>query len=275
MTALVERPDLSTRTALSKSALGTFDLCQTKSWLSIHDPKPFVPNEKVTFGSAVDAGVEVILKYARMGQPIDLNAATLAAEFVIERDETPVDITEVQAAFASFITQVLPHFDWEFCGLQSHLTAVLEGLGECDGHPDIILGDNSVWDVKTSGRAKEVPSLELGFYALLVEEVDPTRKVPRVGYMNYIRSKRPFWQVVDTPVTDELRRWAYEKSAAYVRARKADTALNSRTETPMNFSMTGSAKFPSLCADCPWSPAMGGPCLVSLNEPTLEIADVA
>jgi CRISPR/Cas system-associated exonuclease Cas4 (RecB family) len=275
VTALVERPDLSTRTALSKSALSIFDLCQTKSWFSIHDPKPFVPNEKVTFGSAVDAGVEVILKYARMGESVDLDVASLAAEFVIERDDTPVDILDVQTALATFVTTVQPKFDWAMCGLQSHLTATLEGLGECDGHPDIILADNTILDVKTSARFKEVPSLELGFYALLAEEVDPTRKVPKVGYLNYIRAKKPYWQIAEALVTEELRRWAYEKSAAYVRARKADAALNARADTPLNFSMGGSAKFPSLCADCPYAPANGGPCLVSLNEPTLEIADVA
>jgi hypothetical protein len=271
---VVERPDLSTRTALSKSVLTAFDLCNTKVWYGIHDPRPWVANEKMVFGSAVDAGVEVILKYARMGQDIDLDAASLAAEFVIERDDVEVDILDVQAALASFVVQVMPKFDWAMCGLQSHLTATLEGLGECDGHPDIILADNTILDVKCSGRFKEVPSLELGFYALLAEEVSKV-PVPKVGYLNYIRSKKPYWQIAECPVTDELRRWAYEKSAAYVRARNADTALNSRTETPMNFSMTGSAKFPSLCADCPWSPAMGGPCLVSLNEPQVEILDVA
>lgn len=275
MTALVERPDLSTRTALSKSVLTTFDLCQTKAFYQIHDPKPFVPNEKVTFGSAVDAGVEVILKYARSDQLPELKNATAAAEFIIERDETGVDILDVQFALATFCTSVLPKFDWAMCGLQVHLTATLEGLGECDGHPDIILADNTILDVKTSARFKEVPSLELGFYALLAEEVDPTRKVPKVGYLNYIRAKKPYWQIAETPVTEELRRWAYEKSAAYVRAKKADVALNARTDAPLNFSMGGSAKFPSLCADCPWSPVMDGPCLVSLNEPTLEIADVA
>lgn len=272
MTVLVERPDLSQRTALSKSALGTFDLCQTKSWLSIHDPKPFVPNEKMTFGSAVDAGVEVILKYARMDQPVDLDAASLAAESIIERDGTPVEILDVQTALAAFVTHVQPKFDWAMCGLQSHLSATLEGLGECDGHPDIILADNSCLDVKTSARSKEVPSLELGFYALLMEEIDPTRKVPKVGYLNYVRAKRPFWEIKEAPVTDELRRWAYEKSAAYVRAKKADAMLNARLDVPLNYTMTGGPRFAGLCSDCPFNPALGGSCLIALRE---EIADVA
>ena len=272
MVALVERPDLSTRPALSKSTLQAFDLCQTKAWLSIHDPKPFVPNEKVVFGSAVDAGVEVILKYARMGQPVDDDVVLNAVTFVIQRDEVEVDVLAVSAACDSFKREVLPKFDWALCGLQSNLTAVLEGLGECNGHPDIILADNSILDVKTSARFKEVPSLELGFYALLAEEVNPAQKVPKVGYLNYIRAKKPYWQIAETPVTDELRRWAYEKSAAYVRAKKADTALNAKTETPGNWSMTGGPRFASLCADCPWNPALGGSCLIALQGEEVNVA---
>lgn len=275
MAAVVERPDLSQRTALSKSALGTFDLCQTKSWYSIHDPKPFVPNEKVSFGSAVDAGVEVILKYARMGETPDLDRASDAAAFIVERDGVGVDIIAVQTALASFVTAVLPEFDWTLCRLQENLHAELEGLGESDGHPDVILNEGTVLDVKTSTRAKEVPSLELGFYVLLSEEVDPTRRVPRIGYLNHIRAKRPFWQVITTPVTDEIRRWAYERAAAYVRARKADTALNAKAQAPNNYSMTGGPRFVGLCSDCEYRPAIGGPCLISLNEPETEILDVA
>jgi len=266
MTALVERPDLSQRTALSKSTLATFDLCQTKSWLSLHDPRPFVPNEKVSFGSAVDAGVEVIVKMLASGQPFQMDRAYAAAAEIVERDQVEVVFDDIEWAIESFTLQVAAKTDWHMAVTQAHLSAVLDGLGECDGHPDIILGDNSVWDVKTSGRAKEVPSLELGFYALLAEEVDPTRKVPRVGYMNFIRSKKPFWQVIETPVTDELRRWAYEKSAAYVRAKKADAALN-RNGTANNYSMTGGPRFGGLCSDCAYNPALGGPCLISLNEP--------
>lgn len=265
MTLLVECPDLSQRTALSKSALRTFDLCQTKSWFSVHDQRPFIPNEKVTFGSAVDAGVEVIVKFLASGQPIQLDRAYAAAAEIIERDQVELVFDQVEWAIEDFGISVAPKVDWHLAVTQAHLSATLDGLGECDGHPDIILGDNSVWDVKTSGRAKEVPSLELGFYALLAEEVDSTRKVPRVGYMNWVRAKRPFWQVVETPVTDELRRWAYEKSAAYVRARKADVALNAKAETPANFSMTGGPSFAGLCRDCPYNPSLGGPCLISLQ----------
>lgn len=264
---IAERPDLSQRTALSKSLLGTFDLCQTKTWLSLHDPRPFVPNEKVTFGSAVDAGVEVMVKFLASDQPIQHGRAYAAAAEIIERDGVELVFSDVQRAIEDFAIHVAPKYDWHLAVTQTHLSATFDGLGECDGHPDIIFGDNAIFDVKTSGRAKEVPSLELGFYALLAEEVDPTRKVPRVGYMNWIRAKRPFWQVIETPVTDELRRWAYEKSAAYIRARKADLALN-RNGTAANYTMTGGPRFAGLCSDCPYNPALGGPCLIALQGET-------
>lgn len=267
---IVERPDLSQRTALSKSVLTQFDLCASKVWYGLHDPRPFVPNEKVTFGSAVDAGVEIIVKLLASDQPVTLDRAFAAAAEIVERDQVELVFSDVEHAIEKF-PDAVQGIDWRLAVTQAHLTATLEELGECDGHPDIILGNNAIFDVKTSGRAKEVPSLELGFYVLLAEEVDPTRKVPSVGYFNWVRSKKPFWQVVETPVTDELRRWAYEKSASYVRAKKADEALN-RNGTARNFSMVGGPSFAGLCRDCPYNPSMGGPCLISLQgeEVTLD-----
>jgi hypothetical protein len=126
------------------------------------------------------------------------------------------------------------------------------------------MGDGSVRDVKTAGRAKDLPSLELGFYVLLMEATGAT--VPTVGYWNWVRLKKPYWQIIETPVTDELRRWAYERSAAYVRAQKADKALNAKATNPGNYSFTGGPRFDGLCSDGPWSPSMGGPCLIVNRE---------
>jgi len=260
---IVVRDDLSQRTALSKSVLTAFELCETKVWNGIHDPRPFVPNEKVTFGSAVDAGVEVIVKSLSSGQPVQLDRAYAAAAFVVERDEVELVFSDVEHALDEFDRDVTPKFDWALAVTQAHLNAEIEGLGESDGHPDIILGDNRVYDVKTSARAKDVPSLELGFYALLVEAAGAP--VPAVGYLNWVRVKRPYWQVAEVPVNDELRRWAYEKAAAYVRARKADALLNANMPTALNFTMAGGPKFDGLCRDCPWNPALGGTCLIALQ----------
>jgi hypothetical protein len=277
MTTVV-REDLSRRTALSKSALQAFDLCATKHWYGIHEPRPFVTNEKVTFGSAVDAAVEVIVKLAASGQPVDLTRALDAAAFVIVRDGVDVDNGQVAVAIETFVSDVLPAHDWSRAVTQASITTVIDGLGESNGHPDLIMGDGSILDVKTSSRSKDVPSVELGFYALLAEA--DGRTVPTVGYLNYVRLKTPYWhgytrnpktgetmgERLVVPVDDELRRWAYENAAAYVRARKADAVLNGKATKAGNYSMTGGPKFDGLCADCPYNPALGGPCAIVRRE---------
>jgi hypothetical protein len=287
-TVTVERPDLSRRTTLNKSALSVFDLCQTKSWYSLHDPRPFVPKEQVTFGSAIDAAVEVVIKYAGSGQEPDLDRATDAAVFIVDRDDrvlaemglppTGVDLLEIQSALVSFVASVLPTRDWSGAITQYRIATVIDGLGESDGHPDIIVGDR-IDDVKatTSKSPKDPKSLELGFYAILREaEGFP---VSRVGYIELRRGRpngalvKPQWLTPSIEVTPEFRRWAYEKAASYVRAKKADAALNAKAETPNNYSFPGGPRFTGLCSDCEYRPSIGGPCLISLNEP--EILDVA
>lgn len=263
MDGLVQRPDLSNRTALSKSALTQFDLCQTKAWFSIHDKRPFVPNEKVTFGSAVDAGVEQIVYDLRAGHPIDESKAFAAAAEVVERDQVELEFSSVESALRKFPAQVAHLYDWTDVALQTHLSAVLEGLGEVDGHPDLIWPDNIVRDVKTGQPKRSAETAELGLYAILVEVVTGKR-VPTVGYIYYDRSLvTPKWGVIDAPFTDAYYRWAYERASAFARAKQADALLNA-TGTPVNYTMTGGPKFDGLCTDCPYSPALGGPCAITL-----------
>jgi hypothetical protein len=270
--ATVIRPDLSQRTALSKSALQTFDLCQSKAWFQIHDPRPFVTNEKVAFGSAVDAGVETILTMVRGGLPIEEARYMAAAEEVIARDDVGVSADEVGAALFAFSGAIVPHVDFSFCRLQAHVNEEIGNLGEVDGHPDIILRDNRVRDVKTAGRAKpNDPPLELGIYALLVE-AETGQPVPDVGYYCWVRTSKPYWQSLDFPVTPEYRRWTTERVAAFVRAKRADELLNRKAEVPQNFSMPGAPAFRTLCDDCPWNPALGGPCRLAYRG---EASDAA
>jgi hypothetical protein len=267
---IVTRPDLSARTALSKSALTGFDLCQTKAWLSIHHPIPFVPNEKVTFGSAVDAAVEQLLVSARAGIPIERDRALAAATEVILRDNVEVSFDEIERAVDRFTTEIVPLFDWGFARLQPSITAQLPDLGETNGHPDIVLRDNRVLDVKTAGKAKDgEPSAELGLYALLVEEETGT-PVPSVGYLTWVRLKKPYWQVTERPVDAEYRRWAYEQAAAFVRAKNADDRWNAGRSEPINVSMNGGPKFRGLCSDCQYNPANGGPCGLAYQAPVDE-----
>lgn len=272
MTATVIRPDLSQRTALSKSAVNQFELCATKAWFEIHHRRPFVPNEKVSFGSAVDAAVEKVIEDIRDGRTIDEARAMTAAIEIIERDEAGVDVDAVESAVTRFVAQAAPAFDFTDVALQVHLNIELDGLGEIDGHPDIILATNAPWDVKTGTAKDTAETPELGLYGLMVEAVTG-HTVPEVGYVYYNRKLvTPKWGIVKAPFTDEYRRWAYERAAAYVRAKKADALLNARTAEPMNFAMTGGPKFDGLCSDCVYNPALGGPCAMTLVR---EVSDVA
>lgn len=264
---LVARPDLSTRTNLSKSVLVEADLCGAKAWFNIHDRRPLIPAENITFGSAVDAGVEVILTSARAGVPIEIERALASAQEVINRDETGVDIDEVERALFAFTTTIVPHVDFAFCRLQDTLREDLPELGEAEGHPDVILADGSIFDVKTAKRAKPADaaatSVELGFYALLAEASGIT--VPRVGYWTWVRTKRAAWQALEADVTDEMRRRTYELAAAYTRAKRADEVLNRRAEMAQNFSFPSGPKNLGLCGTCQYNPAAGGPCRLAVQ----------
>lgn len=266
MTALVVRPDLSARTNLNKSVLVAADLCGHKAFYDIHDRRPLIPAENITFGSAVDAGVESILTMARAGIPIEEARYMAAAGEMIARDDTGVDAEEVGTALFMFGTTIVPHVDFAYCKLQETLHEDLDGLGEAEGHPDVILADGSIFDVKTAKRSKPedaaATSVELGFYALLAEANGIT--VPRVGYWTWVRTQRPSWQQVEAPVTDEMRRRTYELAAAYVRARKADEILN-RNREPQNFTFPSGPRNLSLCGTCQYNPAAGGPCRLAVQ----------
>jgi hypothetical protein len=265
------RPDLTKPRGLSKSELTKFEWCNTEAWWAIHDPRPFVTNEKVVFGSAVDRGVEVYMTAARAGitqDDTDLHARAFdaALQKMEEDEEIEVDHVEVRHALTSFHRDIIPSFDWAEARTQAAINLPIDGLGECDGHPDVILATNAVWDVKTGSPKQTARTLELGFYALLVE-AETSRPVPEVGYIFWNRKlQRPKWGVVREPVTDELRRWAYEGAAAYVRAKKADEALNAKAAVPQNYSFPGGPAWAGKCAGCVYSPANGGPCARAFLE---------
>lgn len=254
MVIAYQRPDLSERTATSKSLLNAFDSCQTAAWFGIHHRRPLIPHERITFGSAVDAGVEALIAYLRAGQQPDLEACLEAAIVPIQRDGVEVDLAEVRFALAAFADTVSPAFDFTLARLQHHIAVEVEGIGECDGHPDVWLHDNRVFDVKTAKRPKPAaPSLELGFYALIAQAASGAA-VPSVGYWTWVRSKSPYWQLVEFPVTPDLLAWTVERAAAFVRARRADEVLNAKVGEPVNWSMTGGPKFgASSCGSCQYA----------------------
>jgi hypothetical protein len=262
---LTIREDLSQRTALSKSALNVMDMCGQKAWLEIRHRRPFIPNEATAFGSAVDAAVEQIIRGRDGGH------ALLAAKEVKEREGVEeVDLNEVDDAIAAFQRDILPKHDWQYAATQVHLHDTIEGWGECDGHPDIVLQSGAIWDVKTSKRMKDTArSVELGFYALLAE-ADGGLTVPEVGYFCWVRTKKPYWQTISTPVTDEFRAWARERVDAYVRARNADVLLNRTATEPVNWTFPSGPKNGGLCRTCQYNPTMGGDCRMAVTEGEAE-----
>jgi hypothetical protein len=274
------RPDLSERTGLSKSALIDFDLCQQRAWFSLHDPRPYIPNPDMTFGSCVDRGVEVLVECARAGIPIDLPRALAAAAEAQERDGIEVDQDEVEVAVRAFYDDEaqppakkgeerqrapLNDHDWAFCRRQAHIHVPIWDLGEVDGHPDLILASNEIYDVKTAKRRKYTArTLELILYAVMVEE-DTGLIVPEVGYLAWIRLKTPYWQTISTFVTDDMRGWAYERVAAYIRAVRADEVLN-RNQKPQNWTFPGGVINGRFCQGCRFNPLYGGPCKMAVAE---------
>lgn len=267
--ALAVRPDLSQRTMLSKSALVSADLCGSKAWYEIHDRKPLIPSEKITFGSCLDAGVEQILTAVRAGIPATEAHPLDAAEEVMARDGIDIDLAELDRALSRFLADVLPRYDWALCGLQVHLTEELAGLGTGDGHPDIRLHDGSIFDVKSASRAKSADaaatSVELGFYGLL-SEAETKVPTPRVGYLTWCRTARPSWQVLEAPFTDEMRRRTRAQAAGYVRAKAADELLNRNVTAPINFTFPSGPRNVGLCGTCQYNPAFGGPCQLAVQE---------
>ncbi len=266
MTAV--REDLSQRTALSKSQLAVADICGQKAWLEIHHRRPFIPDEKTTFGSAVDAGVEAILKAARAGTDATPAAIQAAFLFAVERNGVDVSEDDVEDATTAFIRDVLPKHDWAGVTLQRHLNAEIEPWGEVDGHPDILF-PGAVWDVKTSGRMKDTArTVELGLYALLAEaEGHP---VAEVGYFCWVRTKKPYWQTISTPITAEFLAWTRERVDAYVRARNADELLNRNNAVPVNWTFPSGPKNGGLCKGCQYNPTMGGDCRMAVTEGEAE-----
>ena len=272
MTGLVVREDLTKRLALSKSALNDFEWCQTQAWFKRHYPLPIIPDEGLVFGSAVDAAVEQIVTFLRSDQPIQMERVMAAAEEVIARDEIAVDVDDVEKAAERFVVEVAGNYDWSLCRTQASISLTLDDLGDVSGHPDLILSGNRVRDVKTSKKQKpDEVTIELGFYALLVEE-ETGEPVPDVGYFTWVRVKRPYWQRLEFPVTDELRRWTREWAGSYVRAVKADEYLNRKTPNPKNYSFGGGPKYRGKCATCPYAPANGGPCSMAWRGSTEESA---
>ena len=247
------RPDLSTRVALSKSALVGFDLCSTKAGFELTQRLPMLPSEKVSFGSALDGAIEHVIVGARDGTPAldTMTRVAEAIEAVEVKDGMDLPTDELMRAVNGFRAEVLPNHDWSGVATQPDLWAEIPGLGQVNGHPDVVMADNRIWDVKSSSREKPMPSLELGLYAVLLERAHEVI-VPEVGYLTWVRSGRGRWVTQRMTVDAELRRWVWENARRYAMAREKDAFY-------------GGPKFPGLCTDCQYNPANGGPCAIAFR----------
>jgi len=260
---LVVRDDLSHRSELSKSQLTTADFCQTAAWFGIHDRRPMLPSERLTFGSAIDAACEQMVYAAARGLNPDSKAMQAALE-VAARDGMDLPWDEVSAAIGGFRDNIMPTIDWTDAVVQPTVRAEIEGLGPCSGHPDIILADGTILDVKTGKQHKTPFGTELGFYTLLCEASGLA--VPRVGYLTWLRFAKPFWEPTIIETTDELRRYAMARALAFARARDLDAHVNGGEASPINYTLTGGPKGPGQCATCEYSPANGGPCDIAQRD---------
>ena len=283
MTSVV-REDLSQRDArqyISKSFVASADICGAKAWHSLWHPMPWTPPEKVTFGSAVDAGVEVIVKELAAGHPSDVVAAYGAAMKRVETEENAPDINEVRIALEKFADWSVVHeVVWPGTVTQPHLRLELPGIGEVDAHPDLLLPQGfedprvgTIVDIKTAARPKPANAAatsytELGLYALLVLASGAGERPMSVAYWTYVRTQKPYWQEVVAPVTDHLLTVARNRVAAVARAIEADAILNDGVAEPRNSTFPNPPKYG--CSDCPYHPSAGGPCEIA--EEALDAA---
>lgn len=288
MTAVI-REDLSKRDPrerISKSFVSSADICGQKAWLSIHHPMPWTPPEKVTFGSAVDAGVEVIVKALAAGfHPDDAvlvySTACDVAMKRVETEENQPDPIAVADALDKFMDWSVVHeVLWPGTVTQPHLRLELPGIGEVDAHLDLLLPQGfddprvgTIVDVKTAARPKPANAAatsytELGLYALLVLASGAGERPMSVAYWTYVRTQKPYWQEVVAPVTDHLLTVARNRVAAVARAIEADAILNDGVSEPRNSVFVNGPRYG--CGDCVYHPAAGGPC--DIAEQAEEVA---
>lgn len=252
---LVVREDLTLRTALSKSEVISRHFCGVFGYYSRTMPRPWTPVPDMVFGSALDAAIEQLLKAERDGKPWAEARCIEAASEVAERDGIEVDLDEIRDAVGGFAKDILPLFDWTACALQPSLSAEIEGR-PVNGHPDIILADTTILDVKASNSksGKTVEDIwakpEMPIYTALHEAV--TGFLPkRLGYLVWRRAlATPKWQV-PVPILDADADLAAEgrmELGRQANLRRQYAALHNADVDPARY-LEG-PKFASKCLDC-------------------------
>lgn len=253
MTGLVTRPDLTTRTALSKSEISTGEWCGIQGFYARTQPRKWNVTPEMTFGSAIDACVELAVKALRAGQAIPHEIFQRVGAEIAVKDDNPVDLDELTKAMRQFENAVAPMFDWSNALLQHTISVEIDGLGACEGHPDIIC-DDLILDVKAKDKSVNENAIrfssELPFYAVIRmrETGDP---ITRIGYLVWVRTQSPKWQAVTVDVTDDVLAEGMARARRQVNLRRLIDTVASRGADPAEF-FKGPA-FDSKCLTCAWA----------------------
>lgn len=251
-TQLVERPDLSRRTALSKSEISTGEWCGIQGYYSRAEPRPWNVTPEMKFGSCLDAAVEIAVKALRADQPIPVATCLAAATEVAQREELDVDLNEIEDAIHQFGVVIAPRYKWETALSQHTIRVEIDGLGACEGHPDFILGD-LIKDVKAKGKSVSNNDIwfgsELPFYAL-IRERETGEPVKHIGYWVWLRQVSPKWQDITVEVNADVLAEGMARARRQLHLRRLIDTVKERGADPAEFFV--GPKFDSKCLDCAW-----------------------
>lgn len=213
------------RTGISKSTIVATSLCARKGWFGEHvrdaeGRRLSVPMpERVLFGTALDEATSLYLFSIREGQKGDLalieeaveeGLAAMASRPGAEDLDAVAIGTELWGAMEGFRLEIVQGL------LQPLYGERLDGLklqgndgeslrhGEFIGTPDIlVLGEKpAIWDVKSSTRSKgerDLWSPEMAHYVALYMGL--FGELPLIGYLTWVRTKSPKWQVISRQST--------------------------------------------------------------------------
>lgn len=259
------------RVGISKSLITSSALCGRKGWFSenVRMPDgsriPIVAPERMLFGSALDEAVLYVAHSVREGQRWTLgDAVAVGMAAVLGKPHDPdIDLVtfEVQLRNAIEIFQIdvlndlgdggKPLLDFRgalFQGVNGESLRIGDGAEALIGTPDFILsgeyresGRPLILDLKASSRAKsqkDLRSAELSFYAWLYM-AQFGGEVPDVGYLTYVRSARPRFQILVGKADESMLLLAEE----YVRSTR--TIVRARDVANVPFRT-------DFCGTCEW-----------------------
>jgi hypothetical protein len=267
------------RTGISKSLITSTALCNRKGWFAekIRTADgarlPLIAPERVAFGAALDEAILEIVVAIREDAPWSIQTAhhlgVQAAMTRPHRDDIDWDKfkADLWVALELFVSDVLlegmgesPLIDFHGALVQGingdSIRVQTEAFGDVIGTPDFIIsgttranGRDLVLDLKSGARAKsekDLRSAEMAFYAYLYAQ-KWGGDLPDVGYLTYVRTKAPRFQIITGAATADHLRIA----EAYIATTKSVVAR----ETPDEVGFTT-----SFCGSCEWNkanPAVG------------------